>query len=165
MDIQFRRAADQDGNTIADFIQAALKDMESVGGHKANHDEKFWQWYRKEITVFIRTDDRLYLFAQKKNSAIGFLEGKIIRLHEMFTNVNSFHISVVYVLPEARQRGVATALVQEALRWASEQGCGEADLNVLFNNEKARRLYKKIGFEVFKYNLRMKLNTNTKNLI
>ena len=71
-----------------------------------------------------------------------------------------FHISVVYVISEFRQQGIATALVQEALRLACDQGCQEADLNVLFNNEKARHLYKKLGFNVFQYQLRIKLPAN-----
>ena len=151
---------DHDGNIIISFTQAALQEMESVGGHRVNHDGKFWQWYRKEITDFIRMDDRLFLLAQSENSAVGLLEGKIIKLHEVFASLNSFHISVVYVVPEARLRGVATALVREALRWASKQVCREANLNVLSNNDKARRFYKKIGFEIFQHNLRIKLPKN-----
>lgn len=160
MKIQIRHAKDHDSNTIVNFIQATLQDMEAGGGHEVNHDVKFWQSYRNEITKFIRKDDRLYLLAHSENSVTGFLEGKIIRLREMFTDLNSFHISVVYVVPEVRQRGVATKLVHEALGWASGRGCREADLNVLFSNDKARGLYKKMGFEVFQYNLRMKLPTN-----
>ena len=78
----------------------------------------------------------------------------------MFVPLKRFHISVVYVVPKARRRGIATALVHEALRWAARQTCREADLNVLSDNDKARGLYKKIGFEVFQYKLRMKLPMN-----
>ena len=161
MDLKIRLANDHDGGTIAEFILAALCDMESVGGYEVNHEGKFWQRYSEQVPEFIRMDDRLYLLAQFESRVIGFLEGIIIRLHEMFTAMNSFHISVVYVVPEARQRGVATALVKEALQWASKRGCRESDLNVLFKNDKARGLYKKIGFEVFQYKLRMKLPVNT----
>ena len=64
----------------------------------------------------------------------------------------------LYVKPEFRRRGIATALVQDALEWALDRGCREADLNVLFNNEKARHLYQKLGFSVFQYQLRIKLS-------
>jgi len=43
MAIQIRHADDHDGNTILNFIQATLQEMESVGGHEVNHDGKFWQ--------------------------------------------------------------------------------------------------------------------------
>ncbi len=160
MSIQIRHADDDDGHTIVDFIQAMLQEMESVGGHEVNHDGKFWRWYRQEIAELIRMRDRLYLLAQLENSAVGLLEGKIIRLNEVFVSLDSFHISVVYVEPKARRRGIATALVREALRWASKQACREADLNVLSNNDKARGLYKKIGFEIFQHKLRLRLPLN-----
>jgi ribosomal protein S18 acetylase RimI-like enzyme len=84
------------------------------------------------------------------------LEGNIARPYEVFARQKIFHISNVYVIPEARRRGIATALVQEALAWARDQECRETDLNVLCTNEKARQLYKKLGFNVFQYQLRIK---------
>jgi len=99
------------------------------------------------------------LLAQEGSDVVGYLEGKINKLHEVFSYKRSFHINAVFVNPESRQRGIATLLVKEALRYASEQGCQEADLNVLFNNDKAKGLYKKLGFKVFRYELRMKLPT------
>jgi len=131
--------------------------MESVGGHEVNPDESFWQRYGEKIFEFIRKGDRLYLLAQEGSDVVGYLEGKINKLHEVFSHKRSFHINAVFVIPESRQRGIATLLVKEALRYASEQGCQEADLNVLFNNDNAKGLYKKLGFKVFRYELRMKL--------
>jgi len=97
------------------------------------------------------------LLAQTDHRIAAFLEGNIVRPYEVFTRQKIFHISIVYVIPEARRQGIATALVREALAWAGDQGCREADLNVLFTNEKARHLYKKLGFNVFQYQLRIKL--------
>ena len=157
MDIRIRHAEDRDCQSIVNFLQAALQDMESVGGHAINRDEFFWQRYAENIVEFVRKDDRLYLLAQTNSSIVGFLEGKIFEIHAVFSRKKSFHISVVYVVPKSRQQGIASSLVQKALRWASEQGCQEADLNVLINNTKAKGLYKKLGFKVFQYELRMKL--------
>jgi len=131
--------------------------MESVGGDPINPDEIFWNKYRETLVDSILGDDRLYLLAQTGNGIAGFLEGKIKDIHEVFTPKNVFHISVVYVMPESRCNGIATALVREALRWASGQGCREADLNVLSNNANARGLYEKLGFEIYRYALRVKI--------
>ena len=160
MEIKIRHANEHDGNSIIDFIRATLQDMEAVGGYEVNQDETFWQWYRQELTGFIQKDDRIYLLAQSGSRTTGFLEGKIISRHDVFTHMNSFHISVVYVVPQERRRGIATALVNRALQWASAKGCREADLNVLSSN-KAVELYKKIGFEIFQFQLRMRLSTKT----
>jgi len=123
MDIRIRHADNRDCQSIVRFVRATLQDMASVGGHEVNSDEIFWQRYGEKIVEFIRQGDRLYLLAQTGSSVLGFLEGKIIKLNEVFAHNKCFHISAVYVIPESRQRGIATSLVQEALGWASEQGC------------------------------------------
>jgi len=157
MGIQIRHADDRDGQCITGFIQATLRDMESVGGYEVRQDEGFWLTYADNIVEFIRQGARLYLLAQSDHRIDAFLEGNIVRPYEVFTRQKIFHISIVYVIPESRRRGIATALVRKALAWAWDQGCREADLNVLFANEKARRLYEKLGFNVFQYQLRIKL--------
>jgi len=162
MELRIRHADGSDCPTIVSFIQEMLRDMESVGGDPINPDKIFWNMYREQLVDFIRRDDRLYLLAHTGNRIAGFLEGKINDIHEVFAPKNVFHISVVYVIPESRQNEIATALVRDALRWASGQGCRVPDLNVLFNNANARGLYEKLGFEIFRYALRIKLPVTTR---
>ena len=50
-------------------------------------------------------------------------------------------------------------LVQDALQWAVEQECQEADLNVLLENQ-AKGFYEKLGFGAFQHEMRMELPTN-----
>ncbi|CAB1058952.1 hypothetical protein D1BOALGB6SA_3710 [Olavius sp. associated proteobacterium Delta 1] len=157
MGIQIRHAEDRDGHFITGLIRATLQDMESVGGHEVNQNEDFWRKYAEKIVESIRKGDRIYLLAQTDRSIVGFLEGKIVKLQEVFAHRKIFHISIVYVIPQTRRRGIAASLAEEALQWASGQGCHEADLNVLFNNDKAIGLYKKLGFNVFRYQLKKKL--------
>lgn len=157
--MQIRQANDRDCESIVRFVRAALHEMASVGGHVVNADESFWLRYGEKVAEDIQKGDRLYLLAQTDSSVVGYLEGKTIGLQALFAPKKCFHISLVYVIPESRQQAIATSLVKEALRWAIEQGCKEADLNVLVNNENARRLYGKIGFKKFQHELRMKLPT------
>ena len=157
MELKIRHADDRDGQFITSLIQATLQDMESIGGHEVNQDEDFWLTYAEKIITSIRKGDRLYLLAQTGSSIVGFLEGKIVSRHEVFADRKIFHLSIVYAIPESRRQGVATSLANEALRWASGQGCQEAELNALFNNDKAIGLYKKLGFNMVQYQLRMKL--------
>ncbi|KAK7039567.1 acyl-CoA N-acyltransferase [Favolaschia claudopus] len=53
----------------------------------------------------------------------------------------------LYTLPEARGRGVARALVREALNVAREAGYQKAMLDTLEKMEAARKLYASEGFE------------------
>ncbi len=56
-------------------------------------------------------------------------------------------IEDVVVAPDARGRGVATALVDEALQRAGRLGCRTVDLTSRPSRIEANRLYEKLGFE------------------
>lgn len=56
-------------------------------------------------------------------------------------------IEDVVVEPESRGRGVATALVEEALRRAERIECRTVDLTSRPSRVEANRLYEKLGFE------------------
>jgi ribosomal protein S18 acetylase RimI-like enzyme len=158
--IQIRNANNQDCELIVRFLRAALQDMEAAGGHDVNSDETFWRDFTAKVFQTIQHNDRLYLLAQTGNDVVGYLEGKLSALHEVFAPKKNFHLNAIYVVPQARNQGIATSLVQKALRWATEQECQEANLNVLMNNSNAKGLYKKQGFTVFRYEMRMQLPTN-----
>jgi putative acetyltransferase len=51
------------------------------------------------------------------------------------------------VARELRGRGIGTALLAEAIRWAGEAGVEKIALTVYPDNEAARRLYRRFGFQ------------------
>jgi ribosomal protein S18 acetylase RimI-like enzyme len=159
-DIQIRKANVRDCELIVRFLRAALQDMEAAGGHAVNSDETFWRDFTAKVSRSIQYNDRLYLLAQTGNAAVGYLEGKSSALHEVFAPKRSFHLNAVYVVPESRNQGIAILLVDRALQWAKDQGYRESDLNVLANNRNAKRLYEKMGFSVFRYEMRMQLSNH-----
>lgn len=57
----------------------------------------------------------------------------------------SHFISGVYILPEFQNMGLGSALVQQIMEKATENG-RPVTLQVLKANEPARRLYKRLGF-------------------
>lgn len=56
------------------------------------------------------------------------------------------HLVSMWVDPGHRRRGVARALVDQALRWAGERQAREVVLWVVDQNTPARRLYERVGF-------------------
>jgi ribosomal protein S18 acetylase RimI-like enzyme len=56
------------------------------------------------------------------------------------------HLVSMWVTPRYRRRGVARALVDQAVRWAAERQAREVILWVADHNTAARRLYERIGF-------------------
>jgi RimJ/RimL family protein N-acetyltransferase len=64
--------------------------------------------------------------------------------HAVLRHVAELGMSVA---PEWRGRGVGSALLAEAFRWASWAGVEKVSLTVYPHNEAARALYRKFGFE------------------
>ena len=56
------------------------------------------------------------------------------------------HLVSMWVDPGYRRRGVARALVAQAVRWAAERRAREVSLWVADHNTAARRLYEQLGF-------------------
>jgi len=58
------------------------------------------------------------------------------------------YVHSLFVLPAARRRGVARALIRHALRWAQRRGVGGAELGMAATNRRALSLYESLGFRV-----------------
>jgi ribosomal protein S18 acetylase RimI-like enzyme len=56
------------------------------------------------------------------------------------------HLVGMWVDPRHRRRGVASALIDQALRWAGERRAREMVLWVADHNTAARELYRRLGF-------------------
>ena len=88
------------------------------------------------------TRDGAYLVAESDGVLVGSL--RIVREHQDAT----VHVATfgMFVAASARGRGVGTALLAEALRWAGEVGVRKVELSVYPDNEAARALYARFGF-------------------
>ena len=68
-----------------------------------------------------------------------------------------WNLNDLYVVPEARQRGVARALMQRARRLAEETGASGLGLETAKDNFPAQKLYEQLGWkreeEFFRYEL------------
>ena len=67
-------------------------------------------------------------------------------MENLFAAKTRLHLSAVYTIPDARRRGIARQLIQQALEWGQRMNATEADLNVLVANP-ARQLYEYLGFQ------------------
>ncbi len=56
-------------------------------------------------------------------------------------------ILLLYVAPEHRRRGIATALLRQAQHWARGRGDQRLGLQVFANNAAAQSLYRKLGYD------------------
>ncbi len=161
-DVILRKAKKDDCDIIASFIRLMLKELSDMGGHPENQENSFWKSFADTISSCIDLPDRLYLIAENNGVPIGFFEGRVDLLYMVFKPKKSFRINSVYVIPEKRNHGIGARFISAGLYWATEKECVETSLTTLRDNSKAQSLYKKFGFSIFQYEMRMRIPTNAK---
>ena len=57
------------------------------------------------------------------------------------------HIFLLYVIPEYRQQGIGTALMQYLEDWATKRGDHQIGLQVFLSNTPALNLYHQLGYQ------------------
>jgi GNAT superfamily N-acetyltransferase len=96
---------------------------------------------------------REHLFGQKRaaEALIASLDGKAVGFALFFSTFSTFlglpgiWLEDVFVLPEARGRGVGKAILKRMAAIARERGCGRLEWSALDWNEPAIRFYEKLG--------------------
>ncbi|MGG6293219.1 GNAT family N-acetyltransferase [Leptolyngbya sp. AN02str] len=72
------------------------------------------------------------------------------------------HVFLLYVVPNHRRQGIATALMRQAIAWAQNRGDRQIALQVYQDNESAQKLYQKLGFETRSLWMARPLNRDNK---
>ena len=152
-EIVIRDASHDDVSMIAQMIRRMAEDMASYGGHAPATDEAAAQRMEAMVADELKGGANKYLIAESANGEpLGVTNAELITLERVFAPKKTIHIHVVYVLPQYRRGGVASALLRRILDWGRALGAEQCTLNVLANNP-ARLLYDKIGFSLFELKL------------
>lgn len=61
------------------------------------------------------------------------------------------HIFLLYIDPQHRRRGLASALIHKAETWAQQRGDRQMGLQVFAHNQAAIALYEKLGYRVLSH--------------
>ena len=73
-----------------------------------------------------------------------------------FENINNRggYVEDIFITKDFRRRGLATKLLKEFIHVLNKKGYKKIHLSVNVKNSKAIKLYKKLGFELYHYDLR-----------
>lgn len=101
-------------------------------------------------------DLRSHLFGDTPYAQVTLAEweGQVAGFALYFYNYSTFlmkpglYLEDLFVLPDYRRRGIATALLSHLARLALKQNCGRFEWSVLDWNESAIAFYKHIGAQV-----------------
>ena len=110
----------------------------------AERDAEAWQAmftgqrsFRPELSVLAIED----------GAVIGYVLAYVFEADTAATGIKETHFGQIGVLPRARGRGLASAVITAALRAGAEQDCKRAGLEVDTDNVTgALRLYESLGF-------------------
>ena len=134
---QIRYATTTDISLILDFIKELAE-------------------YEKLLDEVIATPDLLreWLFEKKKAEVlIGELGGKPVAFALFFHNFSTFlgragiYLEDLYVRPDARGKGIGTAMFQYIARLTLQRGCGRLEWSCLDWNANAISFYESFGAE------------------
>jgi len=100
--------------------------------------------------------------AREDDAVVGFLSHRDAE-GPLSTDGDRAVITYLYVAPERRGEGVGTALVEAAERDLRAAGHDEVALEVMADNEAARRFYRRLGFEPHRVELAKPLGDESDN--
>lgn len=132
--MKIRRASEADEAILHELWEEFETEVATAAGFIDETWEQDWESVRENLAtgaVFIAEDEIGPI-------GVARLEGP---------KYGASHIQLVYVRPRARRQGVTKALLRACAEVAREHGSGIVSLDVLFSNEDARAMWKRLGFE------------------
>jgi ribosomal protein S18 acetylase RimI-like enzyme len=104
--------------------------------------DEIWDEAWPDVERHIR--EGLAFLAEEDGRPVGFLLGDLGS-----SNAHTAHVSDLYVVGDARGRGVGKALLAEAAARARERGLTHVTLDVSSENAQARTIYERLGFREY----------------
>lgn len=142
-----RRAALDDVDALI-HLESALF-VEDAGVHEEFSDPT---WPQREGAADFRrlidAPDCIVLTAERDGMLVGHLVGYTTASSPTRQPVTYAVLRSLYVLIDHRRSGVAEALIEEFVGWASAKGCVEVHVDSYAANVGAHALYERDGFSV-----------------
>ena len=103
----------------------------------------------EEIKKLIDAEATLLIVGEKSGAVTGLLlcHHEKVEAKRWLPEQNRLYIEQVFVGPDFRRQGVASALIDHAAQWGKSRGSTAIYLDVWASNTAARALYKKLGLE------------------
>jgi RimJ/RimL family protein N-acetyltransferase len=137
---EIRPARRGDAASFVEMWKAVVSESRYIRTERVDRSVRF---YRRRFFRKTWEDDQATLVAVCDGRVIGHLH--VAREDSPVTrHVASLGMAVA---PDWRRSGVGTALMAEAIRWGRSVGVEKLALSVYPDNEAARRLYAKFGFQ------------------
>lgn len=146
--VVFRKAVETDYEIIHGLMEADLR------FHRQNRPDYFKEgveaYTMSEFQELLALPSSIAWVAERETQPVGLCFGKIGPSKEgaLFSQRRVALIEDLFVTPECRGMGIATALLERVREQAVAEGAQSLELCVWGFNEGARRLYQRFGMDV-----------------
>jgi ribosomal protein S18 acetylase RimI-like enzyme len=134
--LSIRPAREEDGDALVEVDRATWSTLTSPGP-RPGPDAEFWS---------ARTRPENALVAEREGGVVGYV--KIEHPTELAASDHVWAITGLAVDPHVQGGGAGRALMEAVIDEARRRGGRRLTLRVFAANDRARRLYERLGFEV-----------------
>ncbi len=145
MTLNIRPFKPSDLDTLVSFWRE-IEDNPALSGDFFSPSQENETSWRKHVLSVYEEDENQILVAEDEGKLVGFIKIMTLVRHPLVSNIRCSLIGNMYVLPEFRRMGVASALMDRVFEYVKSKGGTHVRLNVMASNTPAYNLYEKRGF-------------------
>ncbi len=157
MSTTIRRATPADANEILALF-AAFASEESARDERHAFSDDAALRYGNDLRGWLTSDAHAIFVAEADGGIVGFQTTMLWYPPPLYRAGKEAFLSEVYVHPEARRQGVATALIRAAQAWAQAQGAVRLRCTLLDANAASRSLWEALGATVLLHTFTLELS-------
>ncbi|WP_435332952.1 GNAT family N-acetyltransferase [Haloarchaeobius sp. TZWWS8] len=111
-----------------------------------------------DIDYWLSDEDRVLIVAEADDGEfVGNVSGAVSPTPPIYDRPPAVYCDGLYVKPEFRREGVATALLDELVEWGERRGCGFFSLSVHVHNRRGREFFEAYGMDQAYRSMRLDL--------
>ncbi len=149
MTVALRRAASGDAPSLSVLAERTFRDAFGARNSPENMDLHCAKYFSPDIQAREIADKGIVtMLAVENGQFVGFTQMTLERPQQHVAGVRPAELNRIYVVAERQGKGVAQALMQQAIADAKAAGADCLWLGVWEHNPKAMAFYRKYGFEI-----------------
>lgn len=149
MSVALRRAVAGDAPSIAVIAERTFRDAFGAHNSPDNMDLHCTRHFGPDIQAReIAERGLMTTLALEEGQIVGFTQVTLAKAHPSVAAKHAAELNRIYVAAEQQGKGVAQALMRDALAIALAAGADCLWLGVWEHNSKAMAFYRKFGFEI-----------------
>ncbi|WP_341878188.1 GNAT family N-acetyltransferase [Defluviitalea saccharophila] len=125
---------------------------------------KDWKQLKEKELEWILESKQVFIYvAEVDTKIVGYIRGSIRKIPPLYDIRNEGNIEEIYIMPEYRNRGLATQLVHRIIEAFKHKEVDYIDINVDCDNEIGQKFWESIGFKIISIHRRYLIGGGEEN--